>query len=513
MNKPQQQLIDCMLDPGFYDHAVDQVKLIETHISLVFLTGKYAYKIKKPVDFGFLDFTRLDRRKFYCEEEIRLNRRLAPDIYLDVIPITKTNETFSIAGDGEIVEYAVRMHEFNQHCLIEQYLNDQKLTDNHILQLADTLANFHNNIAIADEQSPFGLPEEAIKPVEHNFVLLEPILDDDELLKKLNTIKQASLDLYTAIKPVLLQRKQHGFIRECHGDAHLGNIAIIDNEIVIFDGIEFNDSFKWIDTMSELAFLVMDLQDHEQDNYASMVLNRYLETTGDYAGLRVLRFYQLYRAMVRAKVTALRSQQQDKGSKEYQQSMHELHNYFDLALRYIHHSRGFIAITHGISGSGKSWVASRLANASNGILIRSDVERKRLFADKYDNIYTDDITQKTYQHLAQQAELISSAGYPVLVDATFLEKQWRDLFRELAEKHSLPLYILHCHTDTATIEKRIKQRDRNNDDVSDADINIMKQQLDHYQPLADEERAFIIDIDTTEITSLDVVVDRLVDRS
>ena len=310
----QHKINNVFLNPEFYDHPVDHIELIETHISWVFLTGSFAYKIKKPVDFGFLNFSTLEQRKFYCQQELLLNSRFAAQIYLEVIPITRLEGKISLSGQGEIIDYAIKMVQFDQSCLFDKLLKKRQIELSHIDDLSDVVADFHEKINIAGTDVVFGSIAEVIKPVEENFsilnkVLLETALDSTEL-ETLNALHNQMLSMYHSICPQLLIRKKEGHIRECHGDLHLGNITLIDDRIQLFDGIEFNDSFRWIDTMSDSAFLIMDLQDHEQTIFANHFLNRYLLKTGDYSGLIVLNFYLLYRATVRAKVAALRLQQQ-----------------------------------------------------------------------------------------------------------------------------------------------------------------------------------------------------------
>ena len=293
-----------MLKPGFYPDPVDRVEFIETHISQVFLTGQYAYKVKKAVDFGFLDFKELNKRKFYCEEELRLNGRLAPEIYLEVIPITKSQNEILYNGDGEVIEYAIKMKQFNQDGLLSNLVEENRLTIEHIIDLSKVIAEFHQQISSIDQSSELGNADEILKPVLHNFEILRPILQPDQL-SVLEEIEQKTLTLHKQLSDFFITRKTNGFIRECHGDLHLGNITLINNRVIPFDGIEFNDSFRWIDTMSEIAFLIMDLEDHKRKDYANEFINRYLEYTGDYQGLTGLRYYKIYRAMVRAKVTGL----------------------------------------------------------------------------------------------------------------------------------------------------------------------------------------------------------------
>lgn len=502
-------LVKAMLDPGFYNHPVQHVQLIETHISWVFLTGEFVYKVKKPVNFGFLDFTDLQKRKFYCEEELRLNRRLAADIYLNVTPITKVDGTYRIGDDGDAIEYAVVMKQFDQDGLLDNKLQRHQVTLQHMEQLADRLAAFHQQIDRADANSSFGDSDEVIKPVQQNFVLLRDILSESRDLDKLTHIEQASMTLYRSVKTIFDQRKQQGFVRECHGDMHSGNIALLDDRVLIFDGIEFNDSFKWIDTMSELAFLIMDLQDHGQFDFAAHLLNRYLHNSGDFEGLQVLRFYQLYRAMVRAKVNGLHMQQQPQGSKEQAQDLTRLRNYLDLAIDYTRTAQPYIGITYGVSGSGKTWLSVQLADQAGSIVIRSDVERKRLFGDT-DNLYSADLTRQTYQRLLQLAKQIVQSGYGVLVDATFLDRDRRDTFFRLAQELDVAFHILHCHADTDLLRQRIEQRQQAGRDVSDADVGILDMQMKKHPHLDEDESGYVIDINTGQPLDIQWLAGRLV---
>ena len=287
----------------------EAVEVVETHISWVLLAGDYAYKIKKAVNLGFLDFSTLEKRRFYCAEELRLNRRLAPDLYLEVVPIAGSADHPVLNGPGPAIEYAVKMRRFPQACLLDQVLLRGELTPETIDAIARRIADFHGRTAIADNESPFGTPERAHLPVAENFAQIRPRLRDNEDLIRLDELERWSEREYQARFNALAARKARGLIRECHGDLHLGNMALLDGEAVPFDCIEFSDNLRWIDVISEAAFLAMDLQDRGRPDLARRFLNAYLEQTGDYEGLEVLRYYLVYRAMVRAKVACIRAGQ------------------------------------------------------------------------------------------------------------------------------------------------------------------------------------------------------------
>ena len=494
----QNSIVKAFLDPEIYDHSVGSIQLIETHISWVFLTGDFAYKIKKPVDFGFLDFTDIDKRQYYCQQELVLNKRLAPEIYLDVIPVTKLDNQISLNGEGTIIEYAIKMRQFDQHCLFDKLLNNQNISLSHINQLADTVAKFHHEISNTPPNNNFGAAQQVVIPVEHNFIILKDVLNNPEDLELVNSLNEKMHVLYKQIYPALEQRKQQAHICECHGDLHLGNIAFINNQVLLFDGIEFNDSFRWIDTMSDIAFLIMDLEDHDQTVFANHFLNHYLEKTGDYSGLSVLKFYQFYRATVRAKVAGLRLEQQS-DSPDFKETINQLRKYLTLANTYVKPKNTFLAISYGISGSGKSWVSSRLADLLGAIQLRSDLERKRNFSKNNCDMYSQSVTDKTYTLLKKLSLDILNSGYPVIVDATFLDKEKRNIFEQLAKQLAIPFYILSCTASQNIITQRINSREKQHDNISDADVTVMQNQLSNLEPLDNKEKQYEILINTSEL--------------
>lgn len=279
-------LREAMRDPAFYPHpTVHNIQVIHTHISTVFLTGEFAYKIKKPVNFGFLDFTQLADRKHFCHEELHLNRRLAPALYLDVAPILYKDGCYQLgtsntAASGDIVEYAVKMRQFDPQQTLDLLLAAGSLPVDDMDILARHITRFHQNIETAAENSRFDLPAKVLEPMQQNFVLLRTHLHDIAILKRLSLLESWTQQEYSRVQGRLLQRKHEGHIRACHGDMHLGNIAVVDGEITIFDGIEFNEDLRWIDTASEIAFLLMDLAYRHAPTHAHRLLNRYLETGG-----------------------------------------------------------------------------------------------------------------------------------------------------------------------------------------------------------------------------------------
>ncbi|PWV59070.1 hypothetical protein C7443_11268 [Plasticicumulans acidivorans] len=487
-----------MMAPGLYPQ-VTTVDRLETHISYVFLAGEYAYKIKKPLNLGFLDFSELSRRRYFCEEEVRLNRRLAPDIYLDCIPICGSAENPQIGGDAQdAIEWAVRMRRFRQEDLLDRVLADGRLQPRHIDAIGRRLAQFHAGIAVAGDDSAFGTPQSAADPALENFRHsreLLPAAQDQAALDRLETWTRAELE---RIQPALRRRKAEGRIRECHGDLHLGNMILAGDEVTIFDCIEFNDAFRWIDVTADLAFVLMDLEQRGAPAYAHRLLNVWLEFSGDYDALEVLPFYLVYRAMVRAKVAGIRLAQPGHSPQAAAALLAEAREYLALAQRFTAPRPPFLLITHGVSGSGKSTLTGVLLEAFAAIRLRSDVVRKRLFGlgpldDSHSavagGIYTAEASTLTYERMLELAARLLGLGYPVLVDATFPQDWQRTPFRELAAECNVPFVLLACTADPQTLRERVAARHASGHDAAEADLAVLEQQLAHYVAPAASEQA------------------------
>ncbi len=509
-------LLENLQNPALYPHSVTQFEVLETHISWVLLTGDYAYKIKKPVNFGFLDFSTLGKRHHYCDEELRLNRRLAPELYLEVVVITGDEEEPQINGNGPILEYAVKMRQFPQSNVLNNLLKSDQLSVEHLDELANVIANFHANVEIADESMNFGSPEKIIKPILENFIqirqsLIHPLNEGLRLLEEWSKLEHQRL------VAVFEYRKKQGFIRECHGDLHLANIVLFGNKIIPFDGIEFNNNLRWIDVMSELAFLVMDLKAHQRQDFGFRVLNSYLEQTGDYWGLQIFRFYCVYRAMVRAKINILNCQQH-KDEQSFSKAYQEYNNYLQLASEYTQTTSRKLVVCHGFSGSGKTVVSQLLLQHLPGIRIRSDVERKRLFgmepetrshSSPKSGLYSPEINQQTYLRLLELAKSILTSGFSVIVDATFLKHQQRRLFQNLALELDVPLSIVSCQAKDSVLRQRVIKRERAGKDASEAGVAVLELQMREIQPLLPEEKKAAVIVNTAKEIQIDKVIKKL----
>jgi len=491
----QQKLIAALCDPLRYPHAAKTVRVLETHISWVLLAGRYAYKIKKAVDLGFLDFTELEKRRHYCEEEIRLNRRFAPRLYLGVVAISGTPEQPDLGENGRPIEYAVKMRRFAADALMDKQLARGKLTPQHIDSLAGTLARFHASLPPPGDPA-YGSPASIQSDALQDFEQLQQLLHDAKDLEILASVRRASDRAFAACAKIFEQRHADGRVRECHGDLHLGNIVLLRGKPVPFDGVEFNPELRWIDVINDIAFLYMDLLFHKQPQLAARFLNAWLEQTGDYAGTAVLRFYCAYRAMVRAKVGAIRASQPGLSKRVRAQEMGACRNHIALASQCLARQHPVLIITHGLPGSGKTSFAQAALEQLQAVRIRSDVERKRMFGltaqeDSHSTveggIYRTQATTRTYARLLELAQQLLAAGHAVIVDAAFLKHEERRQFHVLAERMRIPFAIASLQVEKQLLRTRIMQRQSQGNDASEAGLAVLEKLDQVQQPLQPEE--------------------------
>lgn len=492
-------LIDALRRPDAFPHECSNIQLLETHISWVLLTGNFAYKLKKPLDFGFADFRVLKQRLFYCTEELRLNRRFSPDLYLRVAKVTEGRDGPEFDGTGQVIDYAVCMRQFDPQSLLCHRTQDLVHTP-YVSRLADHVGQFHNDAAVAEPETDFGSPQQIIGPVRDNFQCLS---DADESMQRRSALLLESAETeFARLRPFLETRRTGGMIRECHGDLHLGNMFLQDGEIHVFDGIEFSENLRWIDIINDIAFTVMDLEEKALPQIARRFLNRWLEVTGDYAGIRVLPFYCAYRAAVRAKIDAIRLHQPDVSNREQRRLTDECCDFLNLCGRFTRRHRPALIITSGLSGSGKTTITQDLIEGWDVIRLRSDIERKRMFGlsaleqstpSLRSQMYSPETNHSVYQNLEQLAESILRSGFPVVVDAAFLKWEERQRFMRLASRLSVPFLIIHCQADARTLRQRVHQRSARNDDASEADAAVLQHQLDNHDRLTLSEQAQSVD--------------------
>jgi aminoglycoside phosphotransferase family enzyme/predicted kinase len=517
----QETLIAALQNPEVFDHPVGEISVLETHISWVILTGEFAYKIKKAVDFGFLDFSTLARRHYYCQEELRLNRRFAADLYLEVVSVTGSVDRPVLQGPGEPIEYAVKMRQFPQQDLLSNIVARHGLDEAHVDEIARLLADLHAGVDVADATTDYGRPDDIHHWVMENFEHIRPALGAPAQQAQLDWLEDWCGQEFRNRRELIQARRRDGFVRECHGDLHLGNLALIDGCITPFDCIEFNPQLRWIDVISEAAFLTMDLEDRGYPGLAYRFLNGYLQHSGDYAGVGLLRYYLVYRALVRAKVAVLRLGAVADDADASRQAREEYESYRRLARQYAQFRQPALIITHGVSGSGKSWYAAQLVERLGALQVRSDVERKRLFGYRAQagtgsgidtGIYTAEAGVRTYECLAGVARYIVDAGYPVIVDAAFLKRAQRARFRQLAAELGVPFVLLHFEADADTLRRRIGARLQTETDPSEAGLAVLEAQLGSQEPLRPDERDGKVAILVSQDQSLDDLVRELAGR-
>lgn len=477
--------------------------VIETHISVILLTGDYAYKFKKPVDLGFVDFTTLEKRRFYCEEELRLNRRLAPELYLDVVPVGGDPDR-PRPGVEPAIEYCLKMRQFPQSAELDRLVAADKVAPESFARLAYEVAEFHDVAEAAGVDSSYGTPARVRQDCLDNFTAIDAGKIGMAMSADLQVLRDWTEQALDRLEPLIAERQRSGRVRECHGDMHLTNMVMLDGRIRCFDCLEFNADLRWVDVINEVAFLLMDLDDRRRPDLGRIFLNAYLEAGGDYAGLALLRLFKVYRSMVRAKVACLRAGQTGADGKAWQR----FERHIRLARQYIDMSaRPLLIIAHGLSGSGKTTLTDKLIPYGDVVRVRSDVERKRLAglpttarsqSALEQGLYATDLTWQTYQRLAQVARDIVGSGQSAIIDATFIKHEQRQRFQSLAASLDAGFMILNCTAPEKVLRSRVSARAVKGQDASEADITVLEHQLVAAESLTPEEQRTAVSVDTSE---------------
>ncbi len=520
-------LIEQLQKPECYAHSVAQIELIETHISWVLLTGDYAYKIKKPIRNEFLNFSMLDLRKHFCETEVTLNKRYAPDIYLEVVPIygpVSTPRMGSEAGSGEAIEYAVKMRQFASAQRLDKQLERGKLSGGDVDRLARDIARLHMQAPVftdarhgGDPNDHAGEPDQVIVPALDNFQEICQHPPEQSSLKQEAELEQWTVQQSIRLRPRLLERKAQGKIRDCHGDLHLQNLFKQGQDILPFDCIEFNPEWRHIDVINDVAVLFVDFLVRDRADFAYQFLNVYLEQTGDYEALDLLAFYGVYRCMVRAKVQAMRLSQSLSGN-ERNAVLQSYQRYISTACSLVTSDQPTVMVMCGLSGSGKSFVAAQLMSAWPAIRVRSDTERKRIHCYQPDEdcstsihsgIYSSASSKKVYQRLRSLASSLSNAGFSVIIDAANLQRSQRDGFRRWALSHDVRLLFVHCEASYSELQRRITSRSKQQGEVSDADLDVLAHQANSAELPGSDEARDTVHIDTEVLQSQQAIMERI----
>lgn len=501
-------LVRALLQPESYPHPVrEPIQLVQTHISYIFLTGDFAYKLKKPVNLGFLDFSTFAKRARFCKEELRLNAAIAPDIYLDVAAVYRHRDTYAVvpasfASQGnpdEIVEYLVRMRQFPQSALLSRCLERGDFTAERAAELGRVVARFHARAATNDYIRRFGAVSAIRQAIDDNYEHTRQYIGSLQTADQFERTKAFS-DRCLQQSDLFAQRQHDDKIRECHGDLHLNNICFWRGQLHLFDRIEFNEPFRFVDVMYDVAFTVMDLDARDRRDLSTTFLNAYLEASGDWEGARVLPLYLCRQAYVRAKVNSFTVDDSHLDSEGRAAAATDAKRYYRLADDYARPRSGSLTLVCGLSGAGKSTVGRAIARRLGAIHLRSDAIRKHLAGIGIeqrgsDSLYTSAMSERTYDRLLALGSDLAARGYPVILDARYPQQARRLAAIATARERDLPLQIVHCTAPLEVLRDRLQHR---RGDVSDATADLLTEQQASTEPFAEAERPYVVELDTTQ---------------
>jgi uncharacterized protein len=508
-------LIQQMLQPGFYPHQVQEpIRLIQTHCSYVLLTGDFVYKVKKSINFGFLNYSTLELRQNFCHEELRLNQRGAAELYLEVLPITQAGEKYQLAGSGEAVEYTLKMQEFPDDGLFTTMFEQGKLGEAEIAELGRVVAAYHSQIQTNEYISSFGEVPQVRASIDQNYDQTVNYVGGPQTAKQFEETKKYTDNFFATKTELFKSRVAGNFIRECHGDLHLRNICLWHDQILLFDCIEFNEPFRFVDVMYEVAFTVMDLEAKQRQDLANVFLNTYIEQTGDWEGLQLLPLYQSRQAYVRAKVTSFLLDDPGVPADAKAEASQTAAAYYQQAWKYTQPRQGKLILMSGVSGSGKSTTGKYLAQQLGAIHLRSDAVRKHLggvplYEKGSSDLYSAEMTEKTYSRLLKLGILLADQGYTVILDAKYDRQNLRGDVIKAATAQQIPLQIIQCTAPVEILKERLEKRQsestyRGNSfsgkvgDIADATADLLTSQLQQMESFTDAEKIYVKILNTTE---------------
>jgi aminoglycoside phosphotransferase family enzyme/predicted kinase len=504
---PDARLPDALRSPRAWPGAAGPIELVETHISWVFLVDELAYKVKKPVKLDFLDFSTPALREHFCREELRLNQRFTPQLYLGLSQVVSTPAGLVVDGRGPVVDHAVRMRRFDRSRELDALIARDGIDAARLAGFGARLARSHDRSPATGPGQPWAGPDRTLAACRENFAELRR-LADPALRARAAALEEWTGKRFPGLEPRFRRRLAESRFRECHGDLHCANVVEHGGDLLAFDALEFDPGLHWIDVANDLAFLWMDLRARGRSELAAALLDGWLATSGDFDALGVLRFYEVYRACVRAKVAAIRLGQRPAARAALED---ELVRYLEAASRAMTPARPRLVLTTGVSGSGKSWLAERLLGPLDAVRIRSDVERKRLAglapeAHSGGRIYSKEMNRGTYDRLASLADAALRDGFSVVVDAASLKAGERSAFRQLAGALGLPFRLLDVSASADTLARRVAERASRSDDPSEATAEVLSFQLATREPLQPDELPLAVHVDTDRPVDADTVV-------
>ncbi|MCB2145799.1 MAG: AAA family ATPase [Deltaproteobacteria bacterium] len=496
----QAEILETMMQASFYPHPVEIVQRRETHISTVFLTGPLVYKIKKPVDLGFLDFTSLEKRRHYCLQEIALNRRLSHGVYIDAVPITHHDGTYTLGGSGAPVEVAVKMHQLADTDSMQQRLRRAALDDTDIESLARLLVGFYTQAATVSDVDPSAAPA-----WEENLQLAEAFAGVWIDRREFEFVRSATRSFYRSHANLFHRRRLDGKIKDGHGDLRTDHIYFTKSGIQIIDCIEFDDRLRVLDIISDLAFLIMDLEYNHFAEAAGSLIRWYVKLTDDVGALPLLPFYCCYRAMVRCKVSCFHLRERSNRGADSDILKTAAGGYLAMARGYAAaFSRPILWVVCGLPASGKSTIAGALAAVVDVNVIRSDVIRKELFSgssapsgqnDYGTGMYSPLASEATYERLFALAQEDLKKGKSVIIDATFSRaSRLAQALRLATCRQATPVFV-ECRATEASLAARLLKRETE-PSVSDARLIHLEAFKKRFEPIAPAGNAIHILVDT-----------------
>lgn len=523
VNLKRQELIDFLLEPSSYPHNPPDVTHLQTHISDVFIAPPYVYKVKKPVDLGFLDFTTLEKRRHFCGVEVELNRRLCPGVYLGVEEITSGDGKLAFSGRGETVEYAVKMKRLPESGFLPGKLAREEVSESDIRRLARRLVDFYVSQPGREEVTSWGMPDRIRTNIDDNLSISGRFVDKTITPSAYGAVLYFNAGYFTGKSGLFLKRMEDGCIKDCHGDLHLEHINMGTEGFCIYDCIEFNERFRYIDTASDIAFLAMDLDYNGRPDLSRLFVAETAGLMNDAGIYRVLDFYKCYRAFVRGKVESIKAFEPEVPAGEKEHSMVKAGKYFRLGLRYaLFGSAPAVIVTFGIIGTGKSTLARMIGEELSSAIISSDVVRKEITGTpagerRYEGwgggIYTSDITERTYREIISRALGEAGKNMTAILDASFSKRKWRELLLREAGDAGVSVYFVRTTAPVEEVELRLLRREREGTSVSDASAAILPRFLAEWEEPGEAENAPLFRVDTLKPSreSLDSLFNEIID--